>query len=268
MAQNDTTSNLVNDLDKCLRLADVADEITMGHFRSVALDVQTKPDRTPVTEADLAVDKALHDIVVDEYGDAYLSEEGDQTHHKGRQWIVDPIDGTKNFMRRHPVWGALISLQDESGTLAAVVSAPALGRRWWASQGKGAWTRDVDGTVRQIHVSQVGNLRDAYLTYCSLLPWDDTPVGVEGIVNLMRASWRERSFGDFLGHVFVAEGVVDACMEPNTKEWDMAAHIFIVQEAGGSTFTDANADTPASKERFVMTSNIRLHDKLRKALKQ
>ncbi len=260
--------SLVTDLDKCLYLADVADEISMRHFRAVTLNVQTKPDRTPVTEADLAVDKALHDIVTKEFGDAYLTEEGDQTHRPGRQWIVDPIDGTKNFMRRHPVWGTLISLHQDGTTLAAAISAPALGRRWWASRGNGAWTRDVDSTVRQIRVSNVAKLSDAYLTYCSLLPWDDAEVGVTGIIDLMRASWRERSFGDFLGHVFVAEGVVDACMEPNTKEWDMAAHAFIVEEAGGKVSTPDPAMMPASQKRFVVTSNEQLHEQLKKALKQ
>jgi histidinol-phosphatase len=259
--------DLVTDLDKCLRLADVADKITMRHFRSVSLHVQTKPDKTPVTDADLEVDRTLHDIITKEFGDAYLTEEGDQTHRPGRQWVADPIDGTKNFMRRHPVWGTLLSLQDETGTQVAVVSAPALGRRWWASRGHGAWTRDVDGTVRQIHVSKVTTMADAYLTYCSLLPWDTTAVGTEGIIDLMRQVWRERSFGDFLGHVFVAEGVVDACAEPNTKEWDMAAHAFIVTEAGGVVYTNASADTPASAERSVLTSNGLLHEQLLQALK-
>lgn len=178
-----------SDLDRCMRLADVADKITMRIYREVDLGVKTKPDRTPVTKGDLEVDKALRDIVTKEFGDAYLSEEGDQTHRSGRQWIVDPIDGTKNFMRRHPIWATLISVQDESGTLAATVTAPALGRRWWAARGEGAWTRDVDGTVRQLQVSKVVQLSDAYITYCSLLPWDKTPVGVRGVIDLMKASW-------------------------------------------------------------------------------
>jgi histidinol-phosphatase len=259
--------DLVTDLDKCLRLADVADEITMRHFRSLSLHVETKPDRTPVSAADLEVDRALHDIITAEFGDAYLTEEGDQTHRAGRQWVADPIDGTKNFIRHNPVWGTLLSLQDESGTLVAVVSAPALGRRWWAARGQGAWTRDVDGLVRQIHVSKVAKLADSYLTYCSLLPWDSVAAGSGGIVDLMHNVWRERSFGDFLGHVFVAEGAVDACAEPNTKEWDMAAHAFIVTEAGGMVYTDATADTPANAERFVVTSNGLVHADLLKALK-
>lgn len=258
---------LVTDVDKCLRLADVADEITMRHFKAVSLRVETKPDRTPVSEADLETDRTLHDIITKEYGDAYLTEEGDQTHVPGRQWIADPIDGTKNFIRHNPVWGTLLSLQDDSGTLAAVVSAPALGRRWWAAKGQGAWTRDVDGTVRQIHVSKVTKIEDSFLTVCSLMPWEKTPAGLEGVIELLRRSWRERGFGDFLGHVFVAEGAADSCIEPNTKEWDMAAHAFIVKEAGGAVYTDKTPDMPAGIGRYVITSNGLIHAELLKALK-
>jgi histidinol-phosphatase len=254
------------DLDRCLYLADIADTITLPFFRSLRLEVHTKPDKTPVTEADTAADTALRAVIAEEFGDAYLSEEGDQTHRSGRQWIIDPIDGTKNFMRRHPVWATLISVQDETGTLAAIITAPALGRRWWAARGKGAWTRDVDGVVRQIHVSQVAQLADAYITYCSLLPWKDTPAGIEGVISLMKQTWRERSPGDFLGHAWVAEGVVDACFEPNTKEWDMAAHAFIVTEAGGSVYTTTAPGMPARDERVILTSNGLLEDPIRKAL--
>jgi histidinol-phosphatase len=256
-----------SDLDKALRLADVADAIGKQHFLKQNLQITTKPDKTPVTEADTAIDEALRKIVTDEYHDEYLSEEGDQTHRSGRQWVIDPIDGTKNFMRGVPIWAALISVQDDSGTLAAVVSAPALGRRWWAARGQGAWTRDVDGTVRQIHVSKVAKLEDAYITYCSLLPWDEAPAKVEGVLALMRATWRERGLGDFLGHVFVAEGVVDACFEPNTKEWDMAAHAFIVTEAGGSVVTPDPKTIEAKAPRPIITSNNLLEADLRRALK-
>jgi histidinol-phosphatase len=255
------------DLDKALHLADVADKIGKQHFLKQNLHITTKPDKTPVTEADMAIDEALHKITTEEYGDQYLSEEGDQTHRAGRQWVVDPIDGTKNFLRGNPIWATLISIQDDTGTLAAVVTAPALGRRWWAARGKGAWTRDVDGTVRQIHVSKVAKLEDAYITYCSLLPWDETSAKVEGIIKLMHSTWRERSPGDFLGHVFVAEGVVDACFEPNTKEWDMAAHAFIVTEAGGSVVSPDPGTIDAKTPRPIITSNGLLESELRRTLK-
>lgn len=258
----------MTDLDKALHLADEADNITMHHYRAVNLQVTTKPDKTPVTEGDMAVDTRLRTIITKEYGDALLSEEGDHTHTNGRQWVLDPIDGTKNFMRGMPIWGTLISIQDKTDTLAAVVSAPALGRRWWASRGNGAWTKDVDGTVRQIRVSNVSKLSDAFVTYCTLFSWDEIAAGSESLLALMKTAWRERSPGDFLGHVFVAEGCVDACVEPNTKEWDMAAHAFIIQEAGGSVWTNATPDMPAAAPRVVITSNGQLESQLKQTLKQ
>lgn len=260
--------NSQTDLQRALHLADEADAITMRFYRTVDLQITTKPDKTPVTEGDTAVDDKLRNIVTKEYSDAYLSEEGDHAHAVGRQWIVDPIDGTKNFMRGMPIWATLISLQDSNDTLAAVISAPALGRRWWASKGKGAWTQDVNGAIRQLHVSKVGNLADAYITYSSLFSWDSVPVGSEALLSLIKSAWRERSPGDFFGHAMVAEGTVDACVEPNTKEWDMAAHAFIITEAGGSVWTNGTPDMPASAPRIVITSNGQLESQIKRALKQ
>jgi histidinol-phosphatase len=258
----------MTDLDKALRLADEADAITMKVYHAVDLQVAAKPDKTPVTEGDMAVDKRLREIITQEFGDALLSEESDQTYVKGRQWILDPIDGTKNFMRGVPIWATLISIQNETGTLAAVVSAPALGRRWWAARGEGAWTKDVDGTVRQIHVSKVSKLSDAFVTYSSLFAWDEVPVGTESLLHLIKTAWRERSPGDFLGHVFVAEGAVDACVEPNTKAWDMEAHAFIIIEAGGSAWTNTAPDMPAAAPRVIITSNGLLEEQIKQALRQ
>jgi histidinol-phosphatase len=256
-----------SDLDKALRLADEADAITMQYYLKANLQVTAKPDATPVTEADTTVDTALRRIITEEFGDACLSEESDTSHHAGRMWVIDPIDGTKNFMRGMSLWSTLISVQDDTGTLAAVVTAPALGRRWWAARGNGAWTQDVNGTIRQIHVSRVAKIEDSFLTFCSIFPWDETPAGVDGLLKLLRSAWRERSPGDVFGHVFVAEGTVDACFEPNTKEWDMAAHAFIVTEAGGSVYSP-DAKTLAAKDpRPVITSNGLLETELRRALK-
>jgi histidinol-phosphatase len=256
----------LTDLEKALHLADIADAISKKHYLALDLHVETKPDKTPVTEADLAVDKALQKIVTEEYKDAYLSEEGDFAHRVGRQWIVDPIDGTKNFMRGMPVWGTLISVQDDSGTLAAVISAPALGRRWWAERSKGAFTQDVDGSIRQIHVSKVSAIADASLLYSTLTSWADTPVGLEGVLKLLQSAWRERAPGDFLGYLLVAEGAADACFEAATKEWDAAAHSFIVSEAGGTVWSSATADTPADAPRMIISSNGLLTEPLRDVL--
>lgn len=257
----------MTDLEKALRLADEADAITMRFYRMVNLQIQTKPDKTPVTEGDTAVDQRLREIITEEYGDALLSEEGDHTHTKGRQWILDPIDGTKNFMRGMPIWATLISIQNETGTLAAVVSAPALGRRWWASKGEGAWTQDTDGTKRQIHVSKVGHVADAFITYSTLFSWDEIPTGSAALLDLIKSVWRERSPGDFFGHMLVAEGSADASIEPNTKGWDMAAHAFIIQEAGGSVWTNATPDMLAAAPRIIITSNGLLENDIRTALK-
>ncbi|HEV7455032.1 MAG TPA: inositol monophosphatase family protein [Candidatus Saccharimonadales bacterium] len=256
----------LTDLDKALHLADAADAISKKHYLNVDLHIDTKPDKTPVTEADLAVDSALQKIVTEEYGDAYLSEEGEQAHRAGRQWIVDPIDGTKNFMRGMPVWATLISIQDDSGTLAAVVSAPALGRRWWAERGNGAFTQDVDGTTRQIHVSKISTVADASLLFSSIFRWDETPTGSAAVLKLLKSAWRDRSPGDFFGYTLVAEGAADACFEPSPKEWDIAAPGFIITEAGGAVWNSATPDTPAGESRIVIASNGLLHEPLLHAL--
>ena len=156
------------DLDHALLLADIADEITSQHYLSRGLVVHSKPDKTPVTEADTAVEKALSHTAVTKFGDSYLGEEGTRHSAGPKCWTVDPIDGTRNFLRGMPVWATLISVKEDGRTLAAVVSAPALGRRWWASEGHGAWTRDADGRARQLHVSSVATLENAFLLHASL----------------------------------------------------------------------------------------------------
>lgn len=259
---------LQTDLDKALFLADEADAITMRFYRTINLQVTTKPDKTPVTEGDMAVDRKLRDIITREYGDALLSEEGDQSHVKGRQWILDPIDGTKNFMRGMPIWATLISIQDETGTLAAVVSAPALGRRWWAARGKGAWTKDVDGSVHQIHVSSVANLSDAFLLISSpLKAWDKVAATEATVQDLLTKAWRWRAPGDMINYMWVAEGAADACFEPYAKQWDIEAPKLIITEAGGTFITDAAETTPANVERVVLATNGPLENDIRKALK-
>lgn len=249
------TNNQV-DLDRALRLADEADAITMHFYRSVDLKIATKPDQTPVTDGDMAVDQRLKEIIVNEYGDAILSEESDHAQLKGRLWVVDPIDGTKNFMRGMPIWATLISLQDDTGILVAVVSAPALGRRWWAAKGWGAWTQDVDGATRHIHTSGVSQLSDAFLL-CStpLSAWDRIPAGEKAVQQLLDSAWRYRAPGDMINYMWVAEGAVDACFEPYAKLWDIEAPRLIVTEAGGSFWTDAHPETPADAERVVIATN-------------
>lgn len=259
--------NYRTDLTRALRLADEADEITKKYYLSSNLQITTKPDKTPVTKADLEVDKRLREIISKEFGDSLLSEESDQSHAEGRQWILDPIDGTKNFMRGFPIWATLLSLKDDGQTVVAVVSAPALGRRWWAAKGHGAWTRDVDGTERRIHVSAVSSLEDAFLlTSTPLTSWDNVAAGEVTVQKLLSEAWRWRAPGDMVNYMWVAEGAADACFEPYAKLWDIEAPKLIITEAGGAFCTDATDDTPADAERAVLASNGPLKEILRKTL--
>jgi histidinol-phosphatase len=252
----------LNDLDKAILLADSADAITTQYYLSSSLTVTDKPDDTPVTQADLAVEKELSRIVHETFHDAYVGEEGVRDTTGGRRWVVDPIDGTKNFMRGMPVWATLIGLSDAQGPLVTIVSAPALGRRWWASKGNGSWTRDPNGKIRQLHTSGVEDLHHAFLLHSSLFSWDTTTAGTDAVFRLLQQSWRHRGIGDFFGHMLVAEGAADACFEPNLKLWDLEALRLIVTEAGGSIWTNAISTTPPEASRIVITTNGRLEQLL------
>lgn len=258
---------MIDDLQRALRLADVADEITLRYYLSAHLQVEKKPDASPVTQADKACEQALRDMAEHEFGDAYIGEEGARvTSKNGRFWMVDPIDGTKNFLRGMPVWATLIALSDKGGLQTAVVSAPALGRRWWAARGKGAFTSDTNASVRQLHVSKVSSIEDAFLGYASLFSWDRVPVGSDKVLALLKSAWRSRAVGDFLNYMLVAEGAIDACFEPDPKQWDIDAPCLIVQEAGGSVWTSATLHTPPEAPRTVIASNGVLEKPLRQRL--
>ena len=151
-----------------------------------------------------------------------------------RRWIVDPIDGTKNYVRGVPVWATLIALADEAGIAVGLVSAPALGRRWWATRGGTAYTRDVDGSTRAIHVSAVANIGDASFSFSDGVGWEvHGEAGPAGLQTLVSSAWRTRGYGDFLSHMLVAEGAVDIAAEPQLAPWDVAALVPIVESAGG-----------------------------------
>ncbi|MDX6217650.1 MAG: histidinol-phosphatase, partial [Frankiales bacterium] len=227
---------LADDLALALRLADAADAITLARFRAQDLKVDAKPDLSPVSDADLAVEDEVRKLLADARpGDAVLGEEHGITGEGPRQWVLDPIDGTKNFVRGVPVWATLIALLVDGRVDVGVVSAPALGRRWWASRGTGAF---ADGIP--IRVSSVGSLSDAHLSYSSLTGWESQG-RLEGVLQLSRDCWRTRAFGDFWSHVLVAEGAVDASFEPEVSLWDLAALQVIVEEAGGR-FTSLAGD--------------------------
>ena len=173
---------------------------------------------------------------------------------------MDAIDGTKNFVRGVPVWATLIALADGDEVVVGLVSAPALGRRWWAAQGLGAFAGRHQSSAAQIHVSGVGALADASFCYSSLDGWEKAG-RLDAMLEIMRATWRSRAFGDFYGYMLVAEGAVDIMVEPELQLWDFAALIPIVTEAGGS-FTDRSGHRPALDESSAVATNGHLHTEI------
>ena len=249
------------DLALALELADVADSITLARYRAADLVVETKPDLTPVTEADTAVERALRarlgevrpeDAIV---GEEYGASEGPDG---GRRWIVDPIDGTKNYVRGIPVWATLLALQTGDQATIGVVSAPALGRRWWASAGAGAFMSDaLLDEPRRLQVSGVRALEDAQLCISGFDGWGDG-AGVDKLLSLARRCWRTRGFGDFWTYMLVAEGVAEIGCEAIVSLWDLAAPQMIVEEAGG-TFTDLGGVRTADGGDALATNGL-LHE--------
>ena len=243
------------DLAFALELADLADAITTERFQADDLVVETKPDLTPVTEADRAVEQALRKRIGEERpGHGVVGEEFGADGRGSARWILDPIDATKNYLRGIPVWGTLIALEREGRVELGVASAPALHRRWWAARGEGAF---VNG--RRIHVSRIAELSEAVLSYASLLSWEEHGLG-EQFLTLARSCWRTRAFGDFWGYMLVAEGVVDLAIEPEVALWDLAAPQVIVEEAGGRLTDLGGTPTPAGGSG--VTSNGLLHDRV------
>jgi histidinol-phosphatase len=240
-------------LTLALALCDEADTLTTHRFRARDLHVETKPDRTPVTEADRAVEQMIHERVAAERpGDAILGEEFGPVGDSRRRWIVDPIDGTKSFVRGVPAWATLVALEIDAEVVVGVASAPALGRRWWARRGGGAF---ADG--EPIHVSAVQRVDDAHVCAPSERYFDDVGLG-DAYRSLARRCWRAAGFADFWGHVLVAEGAVDVMVEPVVGVWDIAALRPIVEEAGGRV-SDLSGDGWADDAPCVTTNGV-LHD--------
>ncbi len=239
-------------------LADTADSVTMGRFRALDLHVEAKPDLSPVSDADRAVEEALRaSLARARPRDSLLGEEYGRRGDAARCWVIDPIDGTKNYVRGVPVWATLIALMDRDKVVLGLASAPALGRRWWAGRGSGTWTGRSLAAASRCHVSEVETLADASLSYSSLAGWEKQE-RLDGFLDLTRSCWRTRAFGDFWSHVLVAEGAVDAAAEPEVSLWDLAALCVIVEEAGG-TFTDLEGE-PGPTGGSAVSSNGRLHD--------
>jgi len=246
------------DLELAQKLADVADHLSLDRFRALDLKVETKPDRSPVTDADRAVEEALKAVLASERpADGIIGEEFGATGQVTRKWIIDPIDGTANYMRGVPVWATLIALSVDQKPVVSVISAPALGRRWWAAPGIGAFTRDVDGSVRQIAVSGISELENASLSYNNLQLWDSFGY-LDELLALSRQVWRTRAYGDFLSYMYLAEGSVDIVAEHDLKIYDIAALVPIVEQAGGA-FSALNG--PLTEESSsVLATNGKLHD--------
>jgi len=241
------------DLQLALELADAADAITMKHFQSTTLAVRTKIDMTPVTDADEAVERMIRERLGSERpADGIVGEELGTSGGTSRRWVIDPIDGTKNYVRGIPVFATLIALEEDGRITAGVVSAPSLGRRWWASRGEGAFCNG-----RRLGVSKIGTIDESHITYDSLTDFDQHG-GAVRFMSLMRRCTRSRGFGDFWAHMLVAEGAVEIALEPAVAAWDMAAIQVIVEEAGGR-FSDFRGN-PRHDGGSGLSTNGLVHD--------
>jgi histidinol-phosphatase len=247
-----------DDLTLALRLADIADGISSARFGALDLHVETKPDLTPVSDADRAVERALRDALGESRAaDAIVGEEfgTTSTSDSGRRWVIDPIDATKNFVRGVPVWATLIGLLDGDDSVVGVVSAPAIGHRWWAARDLGSWTSRGGGTPRRNRVSRVAKTTDASVSYSDLDDWGPRTAGFGA---LTAGAWRTRAYGDFWSHMLVAEGAVDVSLEPDVCLWDVAALVPVVVEAGGRVTGVDGGPSPTSPS--IVCTNALLHD--------
>ena len=258
-------TDLAADLTLAHELADLADQITMTRFRATDLVVETKPDLTPVSEADRDVERAMRDRLAEvRPGDLVFGEEyGADGGHAERRWIVDPIDGTKSYVRGMPVWATLIALEDQGELICGVASAPALGTRWWAARGQGAFAREHGGEPRPLRVSEISEVADAQLCFGGLEDWSEE--GRAALLALGSRCWRSRGFGDFWQYMLVAEGTAEMGVDPVVSMWDIAAPLVIVREAGGR-FTDL-AGVETADGGAGVASNGHLHEAMLAALR-
>jgi histidinol-phosphatase len=243
------------ELEFALTLADIADEISLARYRALDLVITTKPDKSPVTDADKSVETAISSAIHGKYpNDGIVGEEFGTSGSRGsrdRYWVIDPIDGTKNFLRGVPTWATLIALVENENVVASVVSSPALYRRWYASVGGGAFVTEgassagspgeTKSVPRKLAVSKVSQISDASIAYSDFQGWGARRTNFE---KLLDGAWRTRGLGDFWSHMLVAEGAVDVAIEPSLALWDMAALDLIVREAGGKFTSLDGVDGP------------------------
>jgi len=251
-------ADYTDDLRLAHVLADDADSLTTARFKALDLHVMSKPDLTPVTDADQAVEESMRRTLSRVRSrDAVTGEEQGSTGHSQRRWVIDPIDGTKNYVRGVPVWATLIALVVDDEVVLGVVSAPMLQRRWWASVGGGSWTGRSLLKATRCQVSDVRRLEDASLSYSSLHGWDERG-RLDDFLSLSRRCWRTRAYGDFWSYMLLAEGAVDLAAEPELALHDMAATEIVVREAGGRFSSLDGTDGPFGGN--ALASNGHLHD--------
>lgn len=246
------------DLQLALRLADAADAETLPRFDAADLDVSLKADRSHVTDADLAAERAVRALLAEHRpDDGVFGEEYGADEPTSRRWIIDPIDGTANFLRGVPAWGTMIGLQIDGVVRLGVVSSPAFGRRWWGAEGMGAWTNTPGGEPRAIRVSDVATLDQASVSFQSIAQWDDAG-HLDALVALSRAVWRDRAYGDVWSYMLLAEGRLEMVGEFGVKEYDLAAAAAIVTAAGGR-FSSFEGTASIAAGSAVATNGV-LHD--------
>ena len=253
------SSNFAEELIFALTLADRADAISLSRYRALDLKITTKPDNTPVTDADRAVEETIRTAIAAKYpADEIVGEEfGDSRQPSdslNRYWVIDPIDGTKNFLRGVPTWATLIALVVDGQVVVSVVSSPALYRRWYATRGNGAYLLENSAPPRPLNVSGVQTIADASIAYSDFQGWGNRRNAFE---TLLDSAWRTRCVGDFWSHMLVAEGAVDAAVEPSLALWDMAALDLIVTEAGGRFTSLDGVDGPFGPN--AISSNSAIH---------
>ncbi len=248
-----------DDLSLALAAAADADLISLSRFRSADLDVGTKSDQTPVTDADRAVEDRIRQVIrASRPRDQILGEERGHSSgtDSGREWVVDPIDGTAGFSRGLPIWATLIALTVNGIPQVGVVSAPALGQRWWAASGHGAWTKK-DNITTQLAVSSIDSLDRAVVSYNSLPGWMEAGRASQ-LMELVAQTWRARAIGDFWSYMLVAEGLLEVAGEFDLQPYDIAALWPIVTEAGGR-FSSLDGQESLSAGSALATNGL-LHD--------
>lgn len=256
MTASSSADVLASDLALALRLADAADAQSLPRFDAADLEISTKADKSHVTDADLATERAIRSIITSErpddgiFGEEYGTE--GSTH---RQWIIDPIDGTANFLRGVPLWGTMIALAIDGVPQVGVVSMPAIGRRWWGATGEGAWTT-LEGKPRQLHTSEVSSLSEASVSFQSIAQWSEAG-RLDSLLKIASQVWRDRAYGDVYAYMLLAEGRIDMVAEFGIQEYDIAAAVPIVREAGGQMTAVDGTETLSA--RSVLATNGGLH---------